>query len=46
MMDILDRLRDSGIEIDTVTVLSERLEDVFVRLTSKAEPSIDAGVKS
>ncbi len=36
MMDILDHLRAESIEIEAVTVLNERLEDVFVRLTSKS----------
>lgn len=46
MMDILDRLRDASIEIETVTVLSERLEEVFVRLTSKAVSETDSGDSS
>ena len=36
IMDILDELRASSIVIESVTVLNERLEDVFVRLTSKS----------
>jgi len=37
IMDMLDELRASSIVIESVTVLNERLEDVFVRLTSKSE---------
>lgn len=33
IMDILDRLRDAGINIEYVSVLSDSLEDVFVRMT-------------
>jgi len=36
VMQILDTLRDAGIEIDYVSVLSDSLEDVFVRMTSEA----------
>ena len=35
IMDILDSLREASIKIEAVSVLNERLEDVFVRLTSK-----------
>lgn len=35
VMDILDALRASGIDIDYVSVLSDSLEDVFVRMTAE-----------
>jgi len=36
VMQILDTLRATGIEIDYVSVLNDSLEDVFVRMTSEA----------
>ena len=35
VMDILDRLRDASINIEYVSVLSDSLEDVFVRMTGE-----------
>ena len=43
VMDILDSLRKASINIETVSVLNERLEDVFVRLTSKASDETASG---
>jgi len=39
VMQILDELRASGLEIDYVSVLSDSLEDVFVRMTGDAQAS-------
>ena len=36
VMEILDTLRDSLIEVDYVSVLNDSLEDVFVRMTGDA----------
>lgn len=35
MMEMLDSIRNTGIEIDSVSVENESLEDVFVKMTSK-----------
>jgi len=37
VMDILDTLRGASIDIDYVSVLSDSLEDVFVRMTGDAQ---------
>ncbi len=37
VMEILDRLRAASMKIDFVSVLSDSLEDVFVRMTSEQE---------
>ncbi len=39
VMDILDNLRAASIDIDYVSVLSDSLEDVFVRMTGNQEVS-------
>jgi len=39
VMDILDSLRAASIDIDYVSVLSDSLEDVFVRMTGNQEAS-------
>ncbi len=39
VMDILDNLRAASIDIDYVSVLSDSLEDVFVRMTGNTEVS-------
>ena len=39
VMDILDNLRAASIDIDFVSVLSDSLEDVFVRMTGNQEVS-------
>ncbi len=39
VMDILDNLRAASIDIDYVSVLSDSLEDVFVRMTGDQEVS-------
>lgn len=39
VMDILDNLRAASIEIDYVSVLSDSLEDVFVRMTGNTQAS-------
>jgi len=37
VMEILDRLRAASISIEYVSVLSDSLEDVFVRMTAKQQ---------
>lgn len=37
VMQVLDQLRNAGIEVDYVSVLHDSLEDVFVRLTGSGE---------
>ncbi len=47
VMQILDRLREQGIEVDYVSVLNDTLEDVFVRMTSsQSDASTLSGVSS
>ncbi len=37
VMQILDTLRDSGVDIEFVSVINDSLEDVFVRMTGSSE---------
>ena len=36
VMELLDKLREASIQIDTVSVLSDSLQDVFMKMTSDA----------